>query len=229
MQLRSYVIFILLITISAPSLAAGNIFGDEFMESCGHGAIDAQLKNGIQAVKPARASIMCLCLRGELNKTVVKEDMDSALKGNSEQLDAKMNAAIMKCAVPNNSNAEKMNKAENHKPSSNWVRIGGNSDDGYSDYVNRDSIRKDESGLVRLWARREYAKLQKSPNGSNYSSDEFSIAANCQDFTVAVTAGGMYDKKSNLVQKFELKRSEWSFHEATPDSLQGVILKNHCT
>lgn len=229
MQLRNYVIFILLITFAAPSLAAGKLFGDRFIETCIHGVIDAQLKNGIQAAKPVRATTMCLCLSDELNKTVVKEDMDSALKLDSEQFDAKQNAALMKCAVPNNSNAEKIKKSESQKHSTNWVRIGGNLDDGYSDYVNRDSIRKEESGLVRLWARREYTKLQKSPNGSNYSSDEFSIAANCQDFTVAVTAGGMYDKKSNLVQKFELKRSEWSFHEATPDSLQGVILKNHCS
>lgn len=229
MQLISYVIFIFLIAFSAPSLATEKLFDDGFTEICIRGAIDAQLKNGAQAVKPVQATTLCLCMTNELNKTVFKKDMDSALMGDTEQLETKQNAAMMKCVLSNNPNAEKTKKSESQKPLSNWVRIGGNSDEGYTDYVNRDSIRKEETGLLRLWARREYSKLHKSQNGSNYFADEFSIAANCQEYTVAITAGGMYDKKSNLIQKFELKRSEWSFHEATPDSLQGVILKNHCS
>lgn len=229
MQVINYVILILIFTFSAPSMAKDKMFGKDFTESCIHGAIDAQLKNGLEAAKPARASAMCLCLGDELNKSVLKEDMDLALKGDTEKFDAKQQKAMQACLITPKSNIVNQRKSENLQPASNWVRVGGNTEGGFSDYINRDSIRKDETGLVRLWARREYSKLQKLPDGSIYANDEFSIAANCQDFTVAVTAGIMYDKKNILVQKYELKRSQWIFHEATPDSLQGVIIKNHCS
>jgi len=227
MQIIGKFLIIMLLLVTEQCLAAEKIFGDDAVKSCVHGAADAQLKQGgLQALAPATVALFCLCQRDELNRTVIKADMDSALKGNTTPLDAKFNDAIKKCVAAIKSNKE----ANESTPvtSNNWIRAGGGQDGSYNDFVNIESIRKEDSGLVRMWIRREHSKIQKTQKGKSYSIDEISIAANCQERSIAFTTRDRYDKKSNLVETYQINRSDWSFHEVTPDSLGDVIIKNHC-
>ncbi|MEO6117850.1 MAG: transglycosylase SLT domain-containing protein [Methylotenera sp.] len=117
MRLINYVIFLFLIAATGSCLAEEKLFGDESIESCLHGAVDAQLKNGPQAVKPVQVTVMCLCMNAELNRTVTKSDITEAAKGNVDALETKNRAVMLKCS----NYISKKEILNNEEISSNWV------------------------------------------------------------------------------------------------------------
>ena len=217
-----------MIAVTSLCLADEKLFGDEVIESCTHGYIDGQLKSGSQAVKPAQAAAMCLCMTDELNRTVLRADMDSALKGDTEQLDSKQQAAILKCITSQKTIADNQKKSNGLKSSANWIRIGGITEDGHMDYVDKNSIRKDETGLIRIWVKQEYPLPQKTPYGEIFSENKVSVALNCKEYKSAATTIDYFGKNGKLIREIAIKPSEWSFSESPPDSLRGSLLRDYC-
>lgn len=111
--------------------------------------------------------------------------------------------------------------------SANWIRIGV-TPDGRTDYVDSNTIRKDDSGLVRLWVKQEYASPHRGPKNIIFSKVIVSIALNCKQLTTSPTALAYYDTHNNLLLQSSQQRFNWNFTESQPESLQSVLLRHHC-
>lgn len=125
---------------------------------------------------------------------------------------------------------ESINKREksDSPTAANWVRLGALPDGSRTDFVDRNSVRTDGSGLIRLWLKQEHPIPQAGPNAIRFSSTKVSLALNCKDYTTAPTSIGYYDNDGAVVLQAEKQRSEWNFTESPPDSLLFVLLRSHC-
>ena len=121
-----------------------------------------------------------------------------------------------------------MTWATDLKPAAEWIRLGAALDGSRTDYVDFKAIRKDQSGLIRLWVKSDFVKPIKTSDGKSYTTIIVSKALNCRNYTIATTTVKLYNKAGNLITGADYDRNSWKFSEPSPDSVDGALMGTHC-
>lgn len=110
----------------------------------------------------------------------------------------------------------------------NWVRVGATLDGSRTDYLDTNSVKKDNSGLVRLTVRQEFVPPQTSHTGTEIVETKVILVLDCKEGASAVSQVDQFDKHKKNVEHIKPEKMEWVITSETDSSLRGSLYRSHC-